>query len=90
LAKKQQGKTHFAMPDMSRRPGEGLDGLYGQNDDISKGLKKKDKEKAERSQSRRRIMGGGPSTSSGSREAKTASADLGPDQVRARDDFLEL
>jgi len=90
LAKKQEGKTHFAMPDTSRRPGDGLDGVYGQNDDISEGLKKKDKEKAERSQSRRRIRGGGPSTPSGSRESKTASADLGPDRVRARDDFSEL
>lgn len=90
LAKKQEGKTHFAMPDTSRRVGDGLDGLYGQNEDISEGLKKKDKEKAERSQSRRRIRGGGPSPSSSSREAKTAPADLRPDRVTAKDDFSEL
>lgn len=90
LARKQEGKTHFAMPDTSRRAGDGLDGLYGQNDDISEGLKKKDKEKAERNQSRRRIRGGGPTSSSGSRETKTASVDLGPDRVKARDDFSEF
>ena len=51
---------------------------------------KKDKEKAERSQSRRTIRGGRPSTLSGSREAKTALAGLGPDRVEARDDFSGL
>jgi len=34
LAKKQEGKMYFAMPDTSRRPG---DGLYGQNEDTSEG-----------------------------------------------------
>ena len=33
-------QTQVAMPDTSRRPGDGLDGLYGQNEDISEGLKK--------------------------------------------------
>ena len=53
-------------------------------------MKKKDKEKAERSQSRRKVVGGRPFTSSGSREAKTALAVLGPDRVEARNDFFEL
>lgn len=57
--RKQDGKTSFAMPDTNRRTKDNFD-----PSEISEALKKKDKEKAERSQSRRRVRGGVPAGAS--------------------------
>jgi DNA excision repair protein ERCC-4 len=48
---------------------------YGDQSEMSEGLKKKDREKAEKSKSRRRVRGGAPtgSSSSTSRADNTAS-----------------
>ncbi|KAF8168566.1 hypothetical protein B0H34DRAFT_646899 [Crassisporium funariophilum] len=67
--RREGGKLpRFAMPDTNKRAKDGFDKTYGDADSISDALKKKDKEKAERTQSRRRLRGGAPpSAASGSR-----------------------
>ncbi|GLB36876.1 putative ERCC4 domain containing protein [Lyophyllum shimeji] len=58
--RKQDGKSHFALPDGPGRVGNGFEKLYGEGDNISEALKKKDKVRAERAASRRRVRGGAP------------------------------
>ncbi|KAJ3515568.1 hypothetical protein NLJ89_g1672 [Agrocybe chaxingu] len=58
--RKRDGKASFGIVDGNQR---GADKLYGSGDreELSEALQKKDKEKAQRAQSRRRVRGGGPS-----------------------------
>lgn len=67
--RKQDGKTSFAMPDTTKNNFD----KYGDLSEISEALKKKDKEKAERSKCRRRVRGGAPAGSSSSSRADNAS-----------------
>lgn len=61
----KQGEKHFfPMPDSNRQAMEGFDRIFAEQDGISEALKKKDKEKAARAQSRRRVRGGGPAAGS--------------------------
>lgn len=71
--RKHDGKAPFQLPDAARRHQNDESGkFYGGDDGISEALKRKDKEKAERSASRRRVRGGAPnSTSSGNGRAST-------------------
>ncbi|CAA7266441.1 unnamed protein product [Cyclocybe aegerita] len=63
---KGDGKASFGMLDGNQR---GADKPYGSGDreELSEALQKKDKEKAQRAQSRRRVRGGGPSGATGTR-----------------------
>ena len=70
--RKQDGKPSFGMPDTNKRTKDNIDKVYGDEGEISEALKKKDKEKAERSQSRRRVRGGGPVSGSASRVDSTS------------------
>jgi len=61
--RKQDRKSYFGLPDGPNRAKDGFDKIYRDDvDGMSEALKKKDKERAERAQSRRRVRGGGPST----------------------------
>lgn len=73
--RKQDGKSHFAFPDVIGRASDGFTKLYGDGDNLNEALKKKDREKAERAGSRRRVRGGAPaaSTASSKREEKPAA-----------------
>ena len=73
--RKQDGKTHFAMPDTTRKDFD----KYGDLGDISEALKKKDREKAERSKSRRRVRGGAPAGSSASASSRPDNASSFPE-----------
>lgn len=73
--RKQDGKSHFALPDSGRRPNDGYQMLYGDGQDLSEALQKKDKEKEERSASRRRVRGGAPAATSSGRGSHGAKGD---------------
>jgi DNA excision repair protein ERCC-4 len=63
--RKQDGKSHFGLPDVSGLPNPGFQKTYGDGDNISDALKKKDRERAERAGNRRRVRGGAPANSEG-------------------------
>lgn len=92
--RKQEGRSHFALPDAVRAPNDGYQKLYGDGDNVSEALKKKDKERAQRNASRRRVRGGVPaSVASGNgnaRSVKTESMDLiiGEDEMRGEADRI--
>ncbi|KAF8959813.1 hypothetical protein BDZ97DRAFT_1836010 [Flammula alnicola] len=56
--RKQGGKPQFSVPETSRQAMNG----FGDKDGISEALRKKDKEKAARTQNRRRVRGGAPTS----------------------------
>ena len=93
--RKQDGKTSFAMPDTNKHPQDKFD-KYADQGEISEALKKKDKERAERSQSRRRVRGGAPAGSSASRTdsapfAKPEPKDVKLDEIQNEaDGFAQL
>lgn len=62
--RKKDGKSHFAFPDAIVRASDGLDKLYGDESNISEALKKKDRDRADKAASRRRVRGGAPAASS--------------------------
>ncbi|KAF9482914.1 hypothetical protein BDN70DRAFT_964606 [Pholiota conissans] len=61
LKDQKQGSSGASMmPDSSRGTMDGFDRMFAVEDGLSEALKKKDKEKAARAQSRRRVRGGAP------------------------------
>ncbi|KAF5368134.1 hypothetical protein D9615_010214 [Tricholomella constricta] len=68
-------KSHFALPVVGGRVGDGLEKLYGNGDNVSEALKKKDKEKAERAKSRRRVRGVAPAASAPSQRESSSKND---------------
>ncbi|KAJ7114960.1 hypothetical protein C8R44DRAFT_226027 [Mycena epipterygia] len=65
--RKQDGRPGFAMPDSSGRsgPNQGYERMYGGGEGISEALQRKDREKADRYASRRRVRGGAPAAAAG-------------------------
>ncbi|KAJ7476719.1 hypothetical protein FB451DRAFT_1338857 [Mycena latifolia] len=63
--RKQDGRPAFGMPDSSGRggPNQGYERMYGGGEGISEALQRKDREKANRYASRRRVRGGAPAPS---------------------------
>ena len=93
--RKQEGKSSFAMPDTNKRTKDNFD-KYGDQSELSEALKKKDKERAEKSQSRRRVRGGAPAGSSSSRTdnaslPKPEPKDINLDEIQNEaDGFAQL
>ncbi|KAG5637597.1 hypothetical protein H0H81_003988 [Sphagnurus paluster] len=89
--RKEDGKSHFALPDIAGHTGQNFEKLSSDSDNLSEALKKKDREKAERAASRRRVRGGAPSAPAPSRKdssSKTASV-MGQIQTEA-ESFAEF
>lgn len=88
--RKQDGKFHFALPQVAGHIDDGYKKVIGNDEGISEALKKKDREKAERAGSRRRMRGGAPvasvTSAGGGRDKKQVSVigDIQPE------DFAEL
>lgn len=91
--RKQDGKSHFGLPDRATQPRDGFERMYGEEEGISEALKKKDKMVADRAASRRRVRGGAPAVAapSGRDSAKGVLQNtvIGDMQNEA-DDFSEL
>ncbi|KAL0961548.1 hypothetical protein HGRIS_006487 [Hohenbuehelia grisea] len=69
--RKRDGKSHFQMPDGRHRD------LHQESQSLSEALKRKDKERADRVASRRRVRGGVPSSNTSSRPVvKSEPVDL--------------
>ncbi|KAF7366272.1 ERCC4 domain-containing protein [Mycena sanguinolenta] len=66
--RKKEGLPGFALPDSSGHggPNQGYERMYGNKEGISEALQRKDREKADRAASRRRVRGGAPSSQAGS------------------------
>ncbi|KAJ6579203.1 hypothetical protein DFH09DRAFT_1447495 [Mycena vulgaris] len=66
--RKQDGRPGFGMPDSSGRsgPNQGYERMYGGGEGISEALQRKDRERADRNASRRRVRGGAPAAAAGS------------------------
>ncbi|KAJ7236893.1 hypothetical protein B0H12DRAFT_1256169 [Mycena haematopus] len=62
--RKQDGLPGFKLPDSSGHggPNQGYERMYGGKEGISEALQRKDREKADRTASRRRVRGGAPSS----------------------------
>lgn len=58
--RRQDGKSHFGLPNDVDRPGDGFENMYGNGEGVSEALKKKDKMIADKAASRRRVRGGAP------------------------------
>lgn len=82
---RQGEKTIFPLPDSSRTM-EGLNRIFAEEDNISEALKKKDREKAARAQSRRRVRGGAPA--SGPSIPKAEPQDLNLYGIQSEADIL--
>jgi DNA excision repair protein ERCC-4 len=91
--RKQDGKSHFGLPDHVGRSGDGFEEMYGDGEGISEALKRKDKMVAERVASRRRVRGGAPAAAVSS-ERDTAKGVLQEtvvgDMQNEADKFAEL
>jgi len=90
--RKQDGKTPFVMPDTNKRNGS-FGRLY--DSEISEALKKKDREKEEKSQSRRRVRGGAPGGSASRADSasfqKPEPKDVNLDEIQNEaDGFAQL
>ena len=82
----KQGEKHlFPMPDSNKQTMEGFDRIFAEQDTISDALKKKDKEKAARAQSRRRVRGGGPAAGSSIPKPEPKEPTLYPIQNEANE-----
>jgi len=69
--RKQDGLMHFAFPQVVGHADDGYKKVIGDEDggmEISEALKRKDRERAERAGSRRRVRGGAPASVSVSRK----------------------
>ncbi|KAF8201952.1 hypothetical protein K438DRAFT_1821001 [Mycena galopus ATCC 62051] len=66
--RKQDGLPGFGLPDSSGHggPNQGYERMYGGKEGISEALQRKDREKANRNASRRRVRGGAPPSSASS------------------------
>ncbi|KAJ7758792.1 hypothetical protein DFH07DRAFT_448152 [Mycena maculata] len=71
--RKQDGRPGFGMPNSSGRagPNQGYERMYGGKEGISEALQRKDRERADRNASRRRVRGGAPPAASGSSSRPT-------------------
>ncbi|KAJ7458574.1 hypothetical protein FB451DRAFT_1273486 [Mycena latifolia] len=71
--RKQEGRPGFGMPDSSVRggPNQGYERMYDGVKGISEALQRKDREKADRQASRRRVRGGAPASSAASSSRPT-------------------
>lgn len=92
--RKQGGKQLFGLPDSSGGSNKGYNKTYGDGEGLSEALKRKDRERAERNSSRRRLRGGAPpaaaSTSkAGGQPEATRDSVLGELREEA-DGFAEL
>ena len=89
--RKQEGNTSFAMPGTNKHNRDNKD-----EREMSEALKKKDKERADKSQCRRRVRGGAPASASASRAADNASSkpenkDIKMDEIQNEaDGFAQL
>ncbi|KAJ7274649.1 hypothetical protein C8J57DRAFT_1312429 [Mycena rebaudengoi] len=65
--RKNEGKPGFGLPDSSGHGGsnQGYERMYGRKEGLSAALERKDREKAERAASRRRVRGGAPAATAG-------------------------
>ncbi|KAK7042132.1 ERCC4 domain-containing protein [Favolaschia claudopus] len=74
--RKQDGLPGFALPDSSGHggPNQGYERMYGGKEGISAALQRKDKEKAERAASRRRVRGGAPAAAESSKRPTSVQA----------------
>ena len=81
----KQGDKQIPMPDSNRQTMEGFDRIFAEQDTISDALKKKDKEKAARAQSRRRVRGGGPAAGSSIPKPEPKEPTLYPIQNEANE-----
>lgn len=88
--RKRDGRTAFAHPESGKRASDGSRNQYGGGEDISAALKKKDKERAERSAGRRRVRGGAPAASSNTRVKVEAQDTAIIDIVDDAGQFAEL
>ncbi|KAJ7655415.1 hypothetical protein B0H17DRAFT_1098988 [Mycena rosella] len=72
--RKQDGRPGFGMPDSSGHggPNQGYARMYGGKEGLSEALQRKDREKADRYASRRRVRGGAPAASAGSSARPTS------------------
>ncbi|KAJ7616307.1 hypothetical protein DFH06DRAFT_1239050 [Mycena polygramma] len=70
--RKQDGLPGFSMPDSSGHggPNQGYERMYGNKEGISEALQRKDREKANRAASRRRVRGGAPPPASASSSSR--------------------
>jgi DNA excision repair protein ERCC-4 len=89
--RKQDGKAPFQLPDAAgRRQNDEAGRLYSGDDGISEALKRKDKERAERSASRRRVRGGAPNLASSGNgrvdSLKPEAKDSGAGETQMRDE----
>ena len=68
--RKQDGLTHFAFPQVVGHASDGYNKIIEDEDrmEISEALKRKDRERAERAGSRRRVRGGAPASASVSKK----------------------
>ncbi|KAJ7889609.1 hypothetical protein B0H13DRAFT_2041364 [Mycena leptocephala] len=66
--RKQDGLPGFGLPDSSGHggPNQGYERMYGSKEGISEALQRKDRERADRAASRRRVRGGAPPSSASS------------------------
>lgn len=71
--KKSDGKSPSVMPSGNAVGKNIFDAMYA-DQEVSEALKKKDKEKAQRAQSRRRIRGGAPAASGSRPEENTSQS----------------
>lgn len=86
--RKQDGKSHFRMPDADNNNGGGrANDQYVESSGLSEAMKRKDKERAARTANRRRVRGGGP-TASGS-ESSHAIKTEGVDPVIREGEIIE-
>ncbi|KAJ6562354.1 hypothetical protein B0H19DRAFT_1144218 [Mycena capillaripes] len=71
--RKRDGLSGFGLPDSSGHggPNQGYARMYGGKEGISEALQRKDREKADRAASRRRVRGGAPPSSASSSSRPT-------------------
>lgn len=71
--RKQDGLPGFGLPDSSGHggPNQGYECMYGSKEGISEALQRKDRERADRAASRRRVRGGAPPSSASSSSRPT-------------------
>ncbi|KAG6865039.1 hypothetical protein C0991_005532 [Blastosporella zonata] len=81
--RKHDGKSHSSDPHAAVRSASGLEKLYTEQDNVNEALQRKDKEKADRAASRRRVRGGAPAAASSGRDASASkNAALAMGEIR--------
>ncbi|KAJ7176197.1 hypothetical protein C8R43DRAFT_1057490 [Mycena crocata] len=74
--RKAEGRPGFGLPDSTGHggPNQGYARMYGGKEGISEALQRKDREKADRQASRRRVRGGAPAGAAAAASARPAPA----------------